>query len=68
MDTGYIKTSVFCGALTCISTVIRYGPRKFFAGNHPFQAAIAVFILGGIGGALLYSLISKMSGQWEFWK
>jgi hypothetical protein len=68
MDTGYIKAFVICGAFTCIGTVIRYGPRKFFAGNHPFQAAIAVFVLGGVGGALVYPLFTKLGGYWAFWK
>lgn len=68
MDTGYIKAFVICGAFTCIGSIFRYGPRRFFAGNHPFQAAIATFVLGGIVGALLYPLVSRMGGEWWFWK
>ena len=68
MDTCYIKAFVICGTFTCIGTIILYGPRRFFAGNNPFKVAIAAFVFGVIGGALLYPILSRMGSEWWFWK
>ena len=63
MDSGYIKAFIICGSFTCIGTIVRPGPRRFFAEKHPFQADIGVFLLGGVGGALLYPLLGRLGGQ-----
>lgn len=68
MDYGYLKAFIITGVICCICSIIRYGPRRFFEGKHPFQAAFALFILGGLGGILFYPLIMKMGSHWRFWK
>jgi hypothetical protein len=73
MDTGYLKAFVICGAFCCIGTIFSLGgPRRFFAsrheGKHPFQAAIGAFVLGGLGGVLVYPVLKAMEGGWAFWK
>ena len=65
---GYLKAFIITGAVCCVACIIQHGPRRFFQGKHPFQAALAAFIIGGIGGMLFYPLLTKLGGEWRWWK
>lgn len=65
---GYFKAFIITGTVCCIATIIQYGPRRFFQGKHPFQAAFGAFLLGGLAGMLFYPLVMKLGGEWRWWK